>query len=1287
MFGYQLEGLKRLNVPVKKWGSAYRIKVRGRTGRLTYITNLDSQVNLNRIAKQYKIDINKLKNNLSPDFKDESKYRFTRGEKYETHAYSNIPSSEFYNKLENVMSTQAKSYKINIQLAYRLINRSTGEESDWYPTSKTGVYDLPIAINSRSDIRRVIDDIKVKRFEDRLNYPSSAFKLKAITGFKIIIYYRNHELGSSEAIIPEAIRSNRHVVNMPSTANKCVFYCLAYHFKSQEEAALKQNLSERANKAIVDPRRLQSAVKELFKRWCAYKGIKYSLSLYRNFNPIDILEFDQIEDCFQCNIDVYALNEETSEYNRIRKTDKDYPQNISILSHVGHALYISCADRFLGKYQCPKCQMVFTDKDKLRNHKKNKCEQTEIERFVKYPTIYKPVKNTIKSLLEEFAINDVDHYTDHFIVYDFESILKPTGEQHGDKTVFTNKHIPVSVSVCDSLSKQVRCFINESPKALLTEMFDYIHEKQSLIEEYNRTKFSRLLEKIDDPPHPITQIPLIGFNSGKYDINIIKADLFNVLCDVNHSIKSGNGYMVISTPRLKILDISNYVPAGTSYDNYLTTYLGGCKCLDKITCECGLGKGIFPYEHIDSFNVLNQTELPPREAFNSSLRGTKLSEFDYERAKYVWKRYNMKTIKDLLVWYNNLDVVPFIDAIKAQRELFKRFGLDMFADGISLPGLSEKVMYKTCFDNLLQPSKEPAKAFEFPTRRFSGYRLQDKNAGREFGMTLKHLNELLQKQDYLCYLCYTKLNADTASADRIDNSLGHIDGNINISCYKCNCGRKDSSIPKYQESKLFQFNRDRLIHSIDEEHSDIYHKMRANIAGGPSIIFNRYAKRNETTIRGNKLCKKVIGYDANALYLWAIGDEMPCGRLTTIEAHDGIIQDIVDDKLFGFLECDIETPEHLKGHFAEMCPIFKNTEIDPSDRSVIGDHMFEYNLKKESGRAIKSRKLIGSYFGSKILIYTPLLKWYLSHGLVITKTHCFIKASSHKPFKPFMEAVSDARREGDSDKSKSMIAEMMKLVGNTPFGRSGMDMSKHRDTKYASDPEKVDKLIEHFTFEGLEELNDSWEVSMKKRIVRLKNPIHVSIAIYQLAKLRMLEFYYDCMDRYIDRSDFQYLEMDTDSAYIAFSDENPFENLIKPELRAEFEEKKHDWFPRTDTKEHRAFDKRKPGLFKEEWRGDEMISLSSKNYCCSLPDSKHKVKISAKGVQQGRGRNHDVLNPAAFKSVVMNRITMSGENRGFRVCKESKTIITYMTTKTALNYYYDKRRVLEDGISTEPLDL
>ncbi|KAG3038532.1 hypothetical protein PC121_g23896 [Phytophthora cactorum] len=349
--------------------------------------------------------------------------------------------------------------------------------------------------------------------------------------------------------------------------------------------------------------------------------------------------------------------------------------------------------------------------------------------------------------------------------------------------------------------------------------------------------------------------------------------------------------------------------------------------------------------------------------------------------------------------------------------------------------------------------------------------------------------------------------------------------------------------------------------------------------------------------------------------------------------------------------------------------------------------MFDYNQSRGSNRAKPARKLIGSYFGEKILIYAPLLKWYLSHGMEITKTYSFIKARSHKTFAPFMEAVSSARREGDADKSKAMIAEMMNLVGNSAFGRSGMDMSKHKEVKYESDQKAIESKIEHFTFHGLEELNDACEITMKKRRLKNKNPIHLSIAIYQLAKLRMLQFYYDCIDFYFDRSDFQYQEMDTDSAYIAFSCENPFQDCIKPELRDHFKQHKYDWFPRDYNKEVAKFDRRTPGLFKDEWPGDAMVSLSSKTYICYLPDESYRVKVSAKSVQQGRGRNEDVLNPDGFETVVRDRITLQGTNKGFRLSKESKSIIPYTQTKSALSYFYDKRQVLSNGISTIPLNI
>ena len=64
----------------------------------------------------------------------------------------------------------------------------------------------------------------------------------------------------------------------------------------------------------------------------------------------------------------------------------------------------------------------------------------------------------------------------------------------------------------------------------------------------------------------------------------------------------------------------------------------------------------------------------------------------------------------------------------------------------------------------------------------------------------------------------------------------------------------------------------------------------------------------------------------------------------------------------------------------------------------------------------------------------------------------------------------------------------------------------------------------------------------------MATPIRIGCAVYQLAKIRMLQFYYDCMDKYVDSADFQYVEMDTDSAYLALSADN-LEDVIKPHMR------------------------------------------------------------------------------------------------------------------------------------------
>ena len=144
-----------------------------------------------------------------------------------------------------------------------------------------------------------------------------------------------------------------------------------------------------------------------------------------------------------------------------------------------------------------------------------------------------------------------------------------------------------------------------------------------------------------------------------------------------------------------------------------------------------------------------------------------------------------------------------------------------------------------------------------------------------------------------------------------------------------------------------------------------------------------------------------------------------------------IIQYIRDGHLFGFVECDIEVPDHLKDYFSEMTPIFKNTEVPLKD---VGQHMQEY-AKEHKIKDIHRRLLIGSYFGKKIGLSAPLLRWYLNYGLVITHVYTVVKCIPNAAFNTFMTQVAQARLDGDRDKDKALTAETMKLIENSSYGK------------------------------------------------------------------------------------------------------------------------------------------------------------------------------------------------------------------------------------------------------------
>ena len=123
------------------------------------------------------------------------------------------------------------------------------------------------------------------------------------------------------------------------------------------------------------------------------------------------------------------------------------------------------------------------------------------------------------------------------------------------------------------------------------------------------------------------------------------------------------------------------------------------------------------------------------------------------------------------------------------------------------------------------------------------------------------------------------------------------------------------------------------------------------------------------------------------------------------------MQGIIDGRLFGYVHCDIEVPEHLRDYFSDFPPIFKNTVVSLND---IGDLIKEY-AENEGIMSQPKRMLISSFILTSGTIITPLLLSCSKLGLVCKKIHRFVRYTPRKWFNNFVQSAVDARRQGDEN--------------------------------------------------------------------------------------------------------------------------------------------------------------------------------------------------------------------------------------------------------------------------------
>ncbi|XP_064616805.1 uncharacterized protein LOC135480809 [Liolophura sinensis] len=579
-----------------------------------------------------------------------------------THFHRHKPIQDCYNYrlsdlgaipayVDEIYEDQPTTFTINYSFGYILRHKGTGQVRYYYPsTNNTRVLDAPYRVASRADLRGFHTQHLLTQDPLTLaqkQHPNTKWTVDLITNMLFFVHKLPHQpIGKGGVTLPSYLKGNKwlHTLvggdNGPYRDYWCLFRCLAVHLDQ------------------ADPNNCEHQAGVYYRRYLEEMEPRY-------FRGVPLSALDTVESLFQVNIQVYQLIPMDRSYSAQlihRSAERYSPPTLRLNLYQRHFSYIKDMGRYARSFTCQVCQKSFPTLRELRRHGQT-CTDA-IRR--KYPGGVFRNRPTIFETLADMGIELQDGDDGIFpyrACYDFEAYLAPVNpvdDAATDSTEWTAQHTPMSVSVNSNVPDydQPVCFISTGdPQALVEDMMAYLNDISEISSAYLHERYAYILDALDERIDPdekkpsytrrvrdrfvtyMDQLPVLGFNSGNYDLNLIKQQLYPHLVqsgDLEYVIKRNNNHMALTTPQLKFLDIRNYLAPNYSYDKWVKAY------------DCHVTKGKFCYSYIDSLARLEETTLPPQHAFDNDLTHQPCTDAEYKTLQTVWREHGMRIVKDLL---------------------------------------------------------------------------------------------------------------------------------------------------------------------------------------------------------------------------------------------------------------------------------------------------------------------------------------------------------------------------------------------------------------------------------------------------------------------------------------------------------------------------------------------------------------------------------------------------------------------------------------------------------------
>ena len=448
-----------------------------------------------------------------------------------------------------------------------------------------------------------------------------------------------------------------------------------------------------------------------------------------------------------------------------------------------------------------------------------------------------------------------------------------------------------------------------------------------------------------------------------------------------------------------------------------------------------------------------------------------------------------------------------------------------------------------------------------------------------------------------------------------------------------------------------------------------------NLRGGASVITKRYAKANNKYMgeqyKPEEPSSYILYLDANNLYGWAMSEPLPVSDFTWISADecetiDWRVQD--DEQEYGyFVECDFTYPDELHDLHNDY-PLAPERLI--IEEGLLSDEQRDI-LESYTRTHTATPKLIPNFFDkTNQLVHYRNLKFYLEHGLILTKVHKAIRFKQSRWLKPYVQTNTELRAKSNDP----VEVKLRKDMNNSIYGKTCENLTKRTDIRLVSSKKMCEKLIHKphcLRFEVF--APELAAIELQKVKCYINKPTYVGFSVLELSKLHMYKFHYDYLRKWYPTAEL--LFTDTDSlVYQIFTDD------LYEELKSKQEHFDFSNYPSEHTLFNEA-NKMVMGKMKDESNGSiitEFVGLRPKMYSyTTLVSSALKETKRAKGIQRA-------VVAAIHHSDYIAQLRAPSENyvNIRRIGQKHHRLYTIQSEKRGLCSFDDKRFLQPDGVHT-----